>query len=421
VTALTDFNKALAHNREGKGGVALSCCSAHPLVLRALFRAARRHDTFALIESTSNQVDQYGGYTGMQPADFARLVHQVAAEVGFPKERVLLGGDHLGPNSWRDQGARKAMAESRALVDAYVRAGYRKIHLDTSFVCSDDRGPLDDETVSERAAELAEVAEAAAEGERPVYVVGTEVPTPGGVVGAEEEALHVTTPAEAERTLAVFEAAFRRRKLEKAWERVVALVVQPGVEFGDGSVHDFHPVPELARTILAHPGMVYEAHSTDYQSGPNLRRMVADHFFILKVGPWLTFALREALFSLELAEGELSPARPSRLRETLTRVMRDDPKYWGKYYGGSPAEVAFKLAFSYSDRARYYLGRKEVQEAQERLFQNLAPRVPDALVSQFLPAQYFQVRAGTVSPAARDLAVERVADVMELYFQAARP
>jgi D-tagatose-1,6-bisphosphate aldolase subunit GatZ/KbaZ len=166
--------------------------------------------------------------------------------------------------------------------------------------------------------------------------------------------------------------------------------------------------------------MVYEAHSTDYQSGPSLRRLVADHFFILKVGPWLTFALREALFLLELAERELSPAVPSRLRETLIRVMREDPRYWGKYYGGSPEEVAFKLSFSYSDRARYYLGRKEVAQAQERLFENLSPRVPDVLVSQFMPAQYFRVRARELKPSARDLAVERVCDVMELYLEAGR-
>jgi D-tagatose-1,6-bisphosphate aldolase subunit GatZ/KbaZ len=149
--------------------------------------------------------------------------------------------------------------------------------------------------------------------------------------------------------------------------------------------------------------------------------MVADHFFILKVGPWLTFALREALFLLELAERELLPKAPSRLRETLQGVMRSDPKHWSKYYGGSPEEVAFKLAFSYSDRARYYLGRKEVLEAEERLFRNLSPKVPEPLVSQYLPAQFSRVRAKQLEPSARDLAVDRVCDVMELYLGAGTP
>ncbi|HET6413218.1 MAG TPA: class II D-tagatose-bisphosphate aldolase, non-catalytic subunit [Anaeromyxobacter sp.] len=414
--AVAEFSKLLGGNRAGEGGVAMSVCSAHPLVLRAMFRAARRHETFALVESTSNQVDQYGGYTGMRPKDFARLVHELAAEEGFPRERVLLGGDHLGPNSWRDRPAREAMAEACALVEAYVRAGFKKIHLDASFVCAGEEGPLGDEVVSERCAEMAAVAERACGGEPPLYVVGTEVPTPGGTVGGEE--LRITTAEDVDRTLATFREAFRRRGLEGAWERVVALVVQPGVEFGDGSVHDFRPVPDLARRILAHPGMVYEAHSTDYQTAQGLCRMVKDHFFILKVGPWLTFALREALFLLELAEGELLPAHPSRLRETLARVMREDARYWGRYYTGSSDEVAFKLAFSYSDRSRYYLGREPVAAAVERLYSNLGPRVPDVLLSQYLPLQYRRVRAGELPPVARELAVDRVRDVMELYLEA---
>jgi D-tagatose-1,6-bisphosphate aldolase subunit GatZ/KbaZ len=416
MSALADFSSLLEENRAGRGGVAMSCCSAHPLVLRALFRAARRRNTFALVEATSNQVDQYGGYTGMKPPDFARLVAKVAAEEEFPAERVLLGGDHLGTNTWRARPAAEAMREARGLVAAYVQAGFRKIHLDASFTCADDRGPPGDEVVAERCAELAEVCEASSGEAPPVYVVGTEVPTPGGTHQPEE--LHVTSAADVERTLSVFEATFRRHGLSRAWERVVALVVQPGVEFGDGVVHDYQGAPELARTIVGHRGMVFEAHSTDYQSAPNLRRLAADHFYIQKVGPWLTFALREALFALELAERELAPAAPSRFRETLARVMKDDPRHWSRYYAGSPAEVEFKLAFSYSDRARYYLGRPEVDGAVGQLFQNLSAGVPEPLVSQYLPAQYQRLRAGEIGPGPRDLAVERVCEVMDLYLRA---
>ena len=112
MNALDEFVAQLERNRRGQGGVAVSVCSAHPLVLRAAFRSALRYDTFALIESTSNQVDQYGGYTGMKPADFAALVRRIAEEEGFPAERVLLGGDHLGPNTWRQFGSVKAMQET---------------------------------------------------------------------------------------------------------------------------------------------------------------------------------------------------------------------------------------------------------------------------------------------------------------------
>ena len=418
MNALDEFVAQLERNRRGQGGVAVSVCSAHPLVLRAAFRSALRYDTFALIESTSNQVDQYGGYTGMKPADFAALVRKIAVEEGFPAERVLLGGDHLGPNTWRQFGSEKAMQETLELVRSYVQAGYRKIHLDASFVCSDDAGPLSDEIVARRCAQMAQVAEEAATGAKPIYVVGTEVPIPGGT--QVDEGMHVTSPADVERTLGVFRETFLAHGLNDAWSRVVGLVIQPGVEFGDAMVHDYQPTPALTAVIDRQPGLAYEAHSTDYQSGSNLARLAQNHFFILKVGPWLTYALREGLFSLECIERELKPANPSRFRETLTGVMKADPKYWEKYYSGSANEVDYKIAFSYSDRARYYLGHKDVVDSLNSLLENLSPEVPDGLISQYLPLQYQAVREGRLGKHPMDLAVDRVSNVLDLYFAAGK-
>ena len=418
MNALDEFVAQLERNRRGQGGVAVSVCSAHPLVLRAAFRSALRYDTFALIESTSNQVDQYGGYTGMKPADFAALVRRIAEEEGFPAERVLLGGDHLGPNSWRHLGSEKAMQETLQLVRSYVQAGYRKIHLDASFVCADDAGPLSDEIVARRCAQMAQVAEEAASDEKPIYVVGTEVPTPGGTQA--DEGMHVTSPADVDRTLGVFRETFLAHGLSDAWSRVVGLVIQPGVEFGDAMVHDYQPTPALTAVIDRQPGLAYEAHSTDYQSGSNLARLAQNHFFILKVGPWLTYALREGLFSLECIERELNPANPSRFRETLAGVMKADPKYWEKYYSGSADEVDYKIAFSYSDRARYYLGHKDVADSLNQLLDNLSPEVPDGLISQYLPMQYQAVREGRLGKHPSDLAVDRVSNVLDLYFAAGK-
>lgn len=418
MTALDEFSTQLERNRNGQGGVAVSVCSAHPMVLRGAFRSALRYDTFALIESTSNQVDQFGGYTGMKPSNFSDLVYRIAGEEGFPPDRLLLGGDHLGPNSWRHLGSEVAMQETLRLVRSYVQAGYRKIHLDASFVCSDDSGQLSDEVVARRCAQMAEVAEASAEGDRPVYIVGTEVPTPGGT--QDDEGIHITTPADVERTLNVFKETFLSHGLGSAWDRVVGLVIQPGVEFGDTSVHDYQPQPALRSVIVNHPGMVYEAHSTDYQSVSNLARMAKDNYYILKVGPWLTYALREGLFALEFMERELNPFSPLCFRETLARVMKEDPKYWEKYYSGSEKELNYKIAFSYSDRARYYLGNPEVQKSLDRLLANLSPEVPDGLISQYMPAQYRAVREGALGKAPFDLAVNRVSNVLDFYYSAGK-
>lgn len=136
-----------------------SVCSAHPLVLEAAVLQARADDGAVLVEATSNQVDQFGGYTGMRPADFRDLVFAIADRVGLSRTRIVLGGDHLGPNTWRDLGPAAAMDRADALVEAYVAAGFTKIHLDCSMVCAGDPVPLTDDVVAERAARLAAVAE----------------------------------------------------------------------------------------------------------------------------------------------------------------------------------------------------------------------------------------------------------------------
>lgn len=416
MNALQDFIAGLERNRTGQGGVAVSICSAHPLVLRAAFRSARANNTFALIESTSNQVDHYGGYTGMTPADFVAMTRGIARDEGFPEESLLLGGDHLGPNAWHTSPASEAMEEAKQLVTSYVAAGYRKIHLDASFVCADDSAPLTDETVAERCADMVEACENSWSETPPVYVVGTEVPTPGGVYGHED--MHVTTAQEVEHTLSVFHDIFCRRGLNRVWDRVIGLVVQPGVEFGDGNIHDFSPVPALAQAILTHPGLAYEAHSTDYQTPSNLRHLVEHHFYILKVGPWLTYVLREGLFLLEQMEKELRPFTPSHFRDTLFLCMKQDSRHWGKYYTGKPEDINFKLAFSYSDRARYYLGKQDVMAAMQRLFDNLSPAIPESLISQYMPAQYLCVRSGEIRNTPQDLLINRVSNTIALYMQA---
>jgi len=106
------------------------------------------------------------------------------------------------------------------------------------------------------------------------------------------------------------------------------------------------------------PGIVLEGHSTDYQSTEHLRQLVEDGAAILKVGPALTFALRECLFGLECIERELLHDRPterlSGLSEALERAMLADPAHWRSYYKGGEPELRLARRFSLSDRSRYY-------------------------------------------------------------------
>ncbi len=404
-----------------------SVCSAHPLVIEAAIAQAAAEGSPVLIEATSNQSDQFGGYTGMTPGDVRDLVHRIADDHGLPREKVILGGDHLGPNTWREQGGDAAMDKADALIEAYVEAGFTKIHLDCSMVCAGDPDPIGDDLVAARAARLAAVAERTAArtgGPRPVYVVGTEVPVPGGA----HETIDELTPTSADAARATLEAhrdAFAAAGVADAFERVMALVVQPGVEFDHVAVFDYDPSATSGlRAVLDDvPGLVFEAHSTDYQTPTALTRLVADGWAVLKVGPGLTFALREALFALARIEDEIvEDSQRSRLVEVVEEEMLAEPKWWKSYYEGSEAEQALARRYSYSDRVRYYWPRPAVAAAQQQLLDNLiSTAIPLPLLSAHLPDQYTKVRDGHLALDPRQIAMDRVRDVLRVYSAATAP
>ncbi len=399
-----------------------SICSAHPLVIEAALLNGRKTGATVLIEATCNQVNQFGGYTGMTPADFVGFVRAIADRVGCPRQDLLLGGDHLGPLAWADETPETAMRKAKDLVKAYVSAGFGKIHLDCSMPCAGE-GVLPLERIAQRSAELAMVAEqtAAATGTAfPRYVIGSEVPPAGGARSAEAK-LTITQPAEAARTIEATHGAFLARGLEAAWGRVLALVVQPGVEFGDRTVHAYsRPAASgLKDFIESEAGLVFEAHSTDYQSRTALRQLVEDHFAILKVGPWLTFALREAVFALADMEAELEAGETSHIRLTLEDEMLRNPVHWQNHYAGTPEQQKIARTTSFSDRIRYYWSAPAVQSAFTLLMKNLGDRpLPLTLLEKHLPAQHQKICSGDLQNQPRLVLLDHVTDVLTVYAEA---
>jgi D-tagatose-1,6-bisphosphate aldolase subunit GatZ/KbaZ len=411
--------------RRHKSGTATgiySVCSAHPMVLEASLRLAALTQGVALIEATSNQVNQDGGYTGMRPADFRDRVHAQADALGLSRERVMLGGDHLGPNCWQRQPPAAALTKAGVMVAEYVAAGFRKIHLDCSMSCAGDPHSLGDELIAERTAALCAIAEnawRASGGEPPVYIIGSEVPVPGGAHETLSE-LAVTTPEAAHATIEAHREAFMRHGLAEALQRIVGLVVQPGVEFDHHQVVDYDPAKavELSRSIVSIPGMVFEAHSTDYQTPAALRALVEDHFAILKVGPGVAFAMREALWALSDIAVELDMMAEAALKDAVLTAMRRDPRYWKSYYL-DPEREQFDLQFSLSDRIRYYWTAPDVVQACTRLLDGLASiDVPLTLISQYLPLQYAAIRDGRLQNEPRALVLDAVAQVLRHYADA---
>lgn len=429
------LKKIVELQKQGKKVGIYSVCSANGYVIEAALKRGMSDGSCVLIESTANQCDQNGGYTGMKPADFKEFVLDIAEKNGFDKEKIFLGGDHLGPLTFACKDEPEAMADAEELIRHYVGAGFTKIHIDTSMKLNSDDPDvrLSDEIIAGRGARLAQVAEEAYKKllERdpdaipPVYIIGSEVPIPGGAVGGEDNGVQVTKVEDFKNTVKTFEKAFQAAGLDdEVWNRVTAVVVQPGVEEKDSGCteYDREKAKELTASIKDFPTLIFEGHSTDYQTKIKLRELIEDGVGILKVGPGLTFAMREAMFALENIEKELlygTDTEPSRFAETLDAAMLKDDKYWKKHYQGTELEIRLKRKYSFSDRCRYYMPVPEVEKASERLISNLrATGVPLNLLSQFMPIQYTKVREGLLENDPVALIEDRITNTIDEYLYA---
>ena len=413
-------------NRSGQKVGLYSACSANELVIRAVIRHAALNKYPVIIESTSNQVNQMGGYTGLQPHEFSRQVKNIAAEENLPPSNLILGGDHLGPLPWLGEAEEKAMENAAFLVSSYVLAGYSKIHLDTSMKLADDPpGPLEVRTCARRAVKLAKVVyesfstlknQSPSQDQliRPTLVIGSEVPIPGGSQ-THEDGVIPTEPQDFLKQVSVFKDEFEKAGLD--FNDVAAFVVQPGVEFGDDFVCFYDPekATALTKALKTVNALVFEGHSTDYQGPENLSNMVRDGIAFLKVGPALTFALREGLLLCEAVEEILNPpGSRSNFKKVLLEEMNQSRKHWEKYYFGSDKEIEYKKLFSYSDRCRYYFPEKKVNAAIEVLLKNIQA-VPPALISQFFPGQYRKYMAGKLKNDPVSLLCDRVGEICDDY------
>ncbi len=421
------IQQMMDQRREGKICGIESVCSANEFVLEVALKRSKLFNAPVLIEATANQVNQFGGYTGMYPKDFYEMVLKMAAEIGVPENHIILGGDHLGPLTWQNLPETEAMEKSETLVYQYARAGFTKIHLDTSMKVADDpEGLLSTETIARRGAILYKAAmkgyeELKAEkpdAMRPVFVIGSEVPIPGGAQEAEDT-LAVTKPEAFRDTVATYRRVFKEEGIEGGMNDVVAVVTQPGVEFGDDQVflYDHDAATELCAALKEFPEVCFEGHSTDYQSKECLKRMVEDGIAILKVGPALTYGLRESLFSLSMMEKELVPEeKQARFIETLEKVMLEKPDNWKKHYHGDEKQLALCRKYSFSDRCRYYIGLPEVVESINKLFENLREYpIPMNMLHQYMPISYIKVRDGIIPLDPRELALDGVVAFMEDY------
>lgn len=366
----------IKRNRAGQAVAIPSVCSSQPDVILASLLRAQTLGRPIVIEATSNQVNQDGGYTGMRPVDFMAFVNGIAKDAGVDRDRIQFGGDHLGPQAWRTESPDSAMAKAHALVAGYVQAGFTKIHLDCSEGCADEPAQLDDEITSGRSADLARTCANMADDL--MFVVGTEVPPPGGARTDESGDIAATSHDAAKATLAI-----HMDKFGDMAPQIGGLVVQPGVEFSPMQIHHLPMTkdPKLIQAIADWPTVCLEAHSTDYQHPQVFPRLAELGFAFQKVGPALTLAYRQALYSLDIVRN-FSMNRDHNLPDVLDAAMLDNPQYWQGHYQGDAEQLKLQRHFGLADRIRYYWPVQTVKIAVQQLVDDLPHQIPDPILWQ---------------------------------------
>lgn len=168
--------------------------------------------------------------------------------------------------------------------------------------------------------------------------------------------------------------------------------------------------------------MTYEIHSTDFQSESSISGLVADHFALLKTGPVLSFAFREAIFGLARIEEELlagkKGVRVSGIMDIIDRAMAAFPEHWNSHISPDDENARIHRLYGFTDRVRYYWKNPDVQTALETLKANLESPLPLCLVSQYLPESLEDAAAGILPAKASFLIQNRITRALIPYFSA---
>ena len=148
-----------------------------------------------------------------------------------------------------------------------------------------------------------------------------------------------------------------------------------------------------------------------------MKQMAEDGIAILKVGPALTYGLREALFALSCMEAELVPPQERAwFPEVLEQAMLEKPDNWQKHYHGDAKATWLARRYSFSDRARYYINLPGVQAAIDKLFDNLTRYdIPMNMLHQYMPRQFDAIRSGEIEKTPRALALYGIMLFMQDY------
>ena len=339
-----------------------SFCTSNIDVIESILFFCNIKKLPCLIESTSNQVNQHGGYTNKTPKMFVKEISSLRKKIKFDSKRLFLGGDHLGPLPWGKKNKNIAIKNSISLINDYLSENFCKIHVDTSIKCKNDKF-INSEIVFNRTSEILNNDSIKKKIKNRLLVVGTEVPLAGG---GDNKNLIRTSTKQIETEVFNFKKIFQKINLRNIF---FGLVIEPGMKYKHSKITK----PNFTqfgnkKNISKKNNFFYEAHSTDYQSKKILRQLVKNNFRFLKVGPELTYNYARSLFFMENIEKKKIKLKNSNIKKTIFFSMLKNKKYWNGYYIKKKPELFLN---SKLDRMRYYFDTKEVKNSVGILRRNI--------------------------------------------------
>ena len=366
-----------------------SFCSSNFDVLKTIIFFCKIRRLPCLIECTSNQVNQNGGYTKNTPKSFINKIIKISKNLKF--KNLFLGGDHLGPLPWKNTSKEIALKNSIKLIRDFLQQKYCKIHIDTSIKCKDDK-TINNEIIFERTKEILETPSIKKRLKDKFLIIGTEVPLSGS---GDEKKMTITSEEQIKDECDQFKDVLKELKLKN---KKFGLVIEPGMKY----MHSTVVVPKFKKflkkkKISKEENFVFEAHSTDFQSQQILTKLVNNNFKFLKVGPELTLNYSKAIFFMHKIEKKLFKANHSNIKKVILNSMLNNPKHWKEYYNRKNKNLFLS---SKLDRMRYYLQTNSVIKSINLLKKNINTITLEknfSLFNQINKKEFFRYRKNKLS------------------------
>ena len=339
-----------------------SFCTSNVDALNSILYFCKINKLPCLIECTSNQVNQDGGYTNKTPKLFINEIFKMQKKINFDKKKLFLGGDHLGPLPWKNNNSHTAIKNSVKLIDSFLKEKFCKIHIDTSIKCKNDKH-IDNDIIFNRTNQILRNPAIFKKIKDRFIIIGTEVPLSGS---GDSKKIIKTSKQQINNESLRFKKILKSIGLKNNF---FGLVIEPGMRYMHSSITqpNFKDFKEKRRISIKN-NFVFEAHSTDYQSLKTLKQLVKNNFKYLKVGPEITFNYSRSLFFMQNLEKKIVKKKCSNLKAKILSTMLDNSKHWKEYYKRKDKKLFLD---SKLDRLRYYLNSKKVVNSINLLKKNV--------------------------------------------------